>query len=394
MPTETAATPSSATPSSAAAPFEARLSTLRSRLKAKDTCDLLLVTNPTDIRYLTGFIGDDSWLGIAARGTRKPILFSDARFTEQIRRELSTGLGEDAVQVVLREGRMSDAVADRLKKLSKLKKIGLQSTNATLAHQAALKKALRARDHAGRVVGVDDGLLTQRAVKDFAELDQIRAAADLQQQAYDAMRAWVEPGHTEREVAAWLEHRMRDLGADGPSFRTIIASGVNSALPHAVPGGTKLRVTQPVLVDWGAISGGYCSDMTRMFTFRPLKGRMREVYSAVLAAQRAGIEAVRPGAKLRDVDAAARTVLEDAGLGDAFGHGLGHGIGLDIHEEPRLAKAASKKGRLEPGMVVTVEPGAYLPGVGGVRIEDDVAVTDDGHEVLTHLPKALEDLPI
>ena len=378
----------------AATRFQRRLSRLRKRLKQAGRVDLLLVSNPVDVRYLTGFIGEDSWLAVPLRGSRRPILFSDARFTEQIRLEMRRGLGEQAAELVLREGRMSLAVAERLRKLKSVERIGLQSAHATLAHRAALKKAFRAVGASIKVRGIDDGLIAQRAVKDHAELANIRAAAAIQTQAFQELRDWVEPGKSEREVAAWLDHRMRDLGADGSSFKTIVATGVNAALPHAIPGDTKLRVTQPVLVDWGAIAGGYCSDMTRLFSFRPIKGRMREVYSAVLAAQAAGIEAVQPGARLRDVDAAARTVLVDAGLGDAFGHGLGHGIGLDIHEEPRLARKAPKLGRLEPGMVVTVEPGAYLPGIGGVRIEDDVVVTDSGHEVLTHLPKSLDDLPV
>ncbi len=205
------------------------------------------------------------------------------------------------------------------------------------------------------------------------------------------MLAGLEAGQTESAVAGLLEYRMRERGADGAAFHTIAAADANAALPHAIPGSTKLKKTGFVLIDWGAKLDGYCADMTRVVALRKFSRKMADVYDAVLEAQEAAIEAISPGVLLRDVDKVARDLLKARGYGKEFGHGLGHGLGLNVHEDPRLSPLAPEKGRLEVGHVVTVEPGVYLPGVGGVRIEDDVAVTEGGHEVLTTLPKQRSD---
>ena len=356
-----------------------RLRPLRQRL-SKANFDALLVSNPVDTRYLTGFVGDDSWtLVLAGRGNGgRPIVLSDSRFEQQIQQEAPH------VSVVMRKKGLSDELA-QLQKKHGLERIAVQQDHTTLGQFQQLGKAVGKK----RVAALDDGLLDQRAVKTADEVKLIRKAGQIQQQAYREMLAFIEPGQREAEVAAFLEYRMRALGADGVSFPSIVAADANAALPHAIPGRRKLRSGSLVLIDWGARYRGYCSDMTRVIALGKMKPRLREIYRVCLDAQLAGIDAVRPGAKLVEVDAAARKVIVDAGYGEHFGHGLGHGIGLQVHEAPRLSPLAGD-GVLQPGHVVTVEPGIYLPGLGGVRIEDDVLVTDRGHRVLTDLPKTLE----
>ena len=235
---------------------------------------------------------------------------------------------------------------------------------------------------------IADGLIVQRSVKDDAEVNTILAALKIQQEAYRQLLKWIKPGFTEESIAAQLEFTMRNLGADGPSFNTIIAADANASLPHAIPGKTKVKQGGIILIDWGARYGGYCGDMTRVVALGSMSPKMKHIYSVCLEAHMAGIAAIAPGKKLKDVDDAARKIIADAGLGERFGHSLGHGLGLDIHEEPRLS--ARSEGELQVGQVVTVEPGIYIPGMGGVRIEDDVLVTKTGGRVLSDLPKSLE----
>lgn len=359
-----------------------RLRTLRKRVRDAGH-DAVLVINPVDTRYLTGFVGDDSWTLVPARGTKVYVL-SDARFEEQIAREAPH------VAAVMRQ-RSLVAELKTLRDRLKLTRVAVQKSSLTVARLEALKKGLSARG----VAPWDDGLITQRAIKDADEVKLIARAGKIQQAAFRELCDFIQPGQTEAEVAAFLEYRMRCLGADGVSFPSIVAADANAALPHAIPGRTKLKKNGLVLIDWGAKYGGYCSDMTRVvFIGRGPSKKMKEVYRVVLDAQVAGIAACRPGVRLREVDAAARKVIDDAGFGERFGHGLGHGIGLDIHEAPRLSHLADEHAELEPGHVVTVEPGVYLPGVGGVRIEDDVLITGRGHRVLTDLPKSLESATI
>ncbi len=352
-----------------------RVRTLQMRLKQM-SASALLVTNPCDIRYLTGFIGDDSWALIPVRGTKVYIL-SDFRFEEQIQNEAPHA------KVIMRRKGLADELAQLADSLH-LKKIAIQPDYTTLTQRKTLVKHLGAK----RLRVADDGLLLQRAVKDTGEVKAIRKALSIQQQAFRETCDFIKPGQSEYEVAAYLEYRMRALGADGVSFPSIVAADANASLPHAVPGKKRIKAGGIVLIDWGAKWGGYCSDLTRVIALGKMKPKMREIYQVVLDAQVAAIDAISPGKHLSDIDAVARRVIEKAGYGERFGHSLGHGIGLDIHEQPVLAGKA--KGILEPGHVVTVEPGIYLPGVGGVRIEDDVLVTPRGHKVLSDLPKSLE----
>jgi Xaa-Pro aminopeptidase len=237
-----------------------------------------------------------------------------------------------------------------------------------------------------------DGIVEQlRVRKDSAEVAQIREAIRIAEVAFCDVFGQADPQAEERILAASLEHRIRELGGAGFSFEAIVAVGDRAALPHYRPKKRKLREDGLLLVDWGAVGpDGYCSDLTRCLLIGPhVSEEIRRVHEIVATAQRTAIEAIRPGAELKAVDAAARAVIEEAGYGPRFGHGLGHGIGLNVHEAPRLSPAGD--GRLEPGMVVTVEPGIYLPGIGGIRIEDDVLITEEGAEVLSTLPRDFAD---
>jgi Xaa-Pro aminopeptidase len=352
-----------------------RVRILQKRLKSTGA-SALLVTNPRDIRYLTGFVGDDSWALIPMRDNKAYIL-SDFRFDEQIANE-----APHAVAIMRKKG-----LAEELEKLTKqlrTKKLLLQPGYVSLATRKTIAKHVGA----SKLMLKDDGLLAQRAVKDDGEVKLICKAVAIQQQAFRETCEFIKPGMTENEITAYLEYRMRALGADGPGFPSIVAADANASLCHAIPGPRKVKAGGILLIDWGATYQGYRSDMTRVIALGKMKPKLREVYKVVLDAQLAAIDAIGPGKKLADIDKVARDVITKAGYGDRFGHGLGHGIGLDIHEEPRLA--ATAKGTLEPGHVVTVEPGIYLPGVGGVRIEDDVLVTPKGGRVLCDLPKTLE----
>jgi len=362
-------------------PRAGRVKALQRRIREWDV-DALLIVNPNDIRYLTGFVGDDSWALVRARG-RQVWIISDFRFDEQIQREAPHA------RSVMRKKGLAEATAELMRKFE-VGTLALPGAHVTLDVRKKLVKELSASN----LKTVDDGLIEQRAVKDPDEIKMIRKALRIQQEAFRELCSETAIGLregqvvTERSMAAMLEYIMRKLGADGPSFPTIVAEGPNAALPHAIPSARKIRKGSAILIDWGARLEGYCSDLTRVIALGKMPARVREIYEIVLEAQQAGIEAIKPGAALKDVDAAARKIIEDAGYGEQFGHSLGHGIGLDIHEQPTLSQRS--KGELKPGQVVTVEPGIYLPDVGGVRIEDDVLVTERGCKVLSDLPKDLE----
>lgn len=358
-----------------------RVLLLKQRLVQQDTgADAVLVTNPRDIRYLTGFVGDDSWALVPLSPKQEKLwILSDFRFEEQIGRE-----APHTIAVMRKKGLVEELA--KLAKSAKVRRIGLQPGHVSLA----LAKKLRKEIGRKRLVEVEDKLLDQRAVKHPDEARAIHKALEIQQQAFNELRQFIEPGMTESDLAAFLEYRMRGLGADGPSFSTIVAADANAALPHAIPGQTRVKKNGMVLVDWGARWGGYCGDLTRVIALGKMPGKIREIYKVVLDAQLAAIDAIKPGLSLRDADKVARDIIKKAGYEEQFGHSLGHGIGLDIHEQPTLSARAEEGAVLEPGHIVTVEPGIYLPGVGGVRIEDDVLVTSKGGQVLSDLPKDLE----
>lgn len=357
--------------------FETRRDKLR-RAMVRAGADALLVTDFQNVTYLTGFTGDDSYLMLRADGET---LLSDGRYTTQLSEECP-GL---EVEIRAPNVQMLDAVA-RLARRARTARLAIEAESMTVAFRDQL---------AGKLPKIQlvntAGLVAQlRLCKDRDEVRRIRRAIECAEKAFAAVCAAIEPEKTEKEVADELDHSMRRLGAHGASFPPIVAVGPRSALPHAPATGQRIGEGGFFLVDWGARDDLYVSDLTRMVIRGKLSAKLRRVYEVVLAAQAGAIEAIRPGIAAKDVDAVARNIIADAGFGRRFGHGLGHGIGLDVHEGPRLASTSDTV--LRPGMVVTVEPGVYLPGWGGVRIEDDVLVTRNGCEVLSRAAKQLDEI--
>ena len=339
--------------------------------------DLYLVTRPEDVGYLTGFTGDDSHVVFDRSWA---CLVTDGRYAEQAAAECPD------IDIHVRAGDMSAAIADALKGRRK-RRLGVQADHLTLKAAKAIAKALKGTE----LIPLADVTGALRTIKDDSELRSIRTAVSVAERAFRELiaggaKALV--GRTERDVAAELDYRMRRLGASGPAFETVVAAGANSSKPHYRPGGVRICRNEAVLLDWGAVVDGYCSDLTRVVFAGRMPPKLIEAYEVVARAQAGGIAAIRPGVACKTVDAAARRVIEAAGLGQQFLHGLGHGIGRVIHEAPALGPRG--EARLRKGMVLTVEPGVYLPGVGGIRIEDDVLVTSTGARRLSSLPGDLK----
>jgi len=330
-----------------------------------------LITHAPDIRYLTGFHGADSWLVVTRRSA---VIVSDFRFEEE--------LAAVDVRVHIRKADIVSATAGVLG--GQAGPVAVQAEHVSVSLRRRLSRAIGAK----RLKNTTGLVGELRLIKDASEIRLIKKAVGIQEAALEAVLADLTPGLTEIELAAWLEFEMRTRGSDEPAFDVIIAARANGSLPHAIPGKTTTASGKPVLIDWGATVGGYRSDMTRTFSLGRWSRAMREIYDVVLEAQLAGLAAIGPGVRCAAVDRASRDIIDAAGYGDRFGHGLGHGVGLDIHEAPRVAGASTEV--LEPGMVITVEPGVYLPGAGGVRIEDIVVVTDRGCRNLSTLPKDID----
>lgn len=336
----------------------------------------LLVTNPKNVTYLTGFTGDDSYVLLGPNCLR---IFSDSRFEAQLQIECP----KIAAEIRTARQTMSELLARLLPKF-KLANLGIESTSMTVQVRDSLVERLAPIKVVPQANLVED----LRQVKDAQEIEELRLAVHQAEQGYALMRSLLLSEMTERQAAHELEHGMRRFGALKAAFEPIIAVGDRSALPHYRAGLRRFDESGFVLCDWGAVSpGGYHSDLTRVWATGKVAPKLQKVYGVVLKAQQAAIAAIRPGVKCQDVDSVARKLIEQAGYAKYFGHGLGHGIGLDIHEGPRLSPISTDE--LRPGMVVTVEPGIYLPGVGGVRIEDDVLVTRDGAEVLTSVSREM-----
>jgi Xaa-Pro aminopeptidase len=356
--------------------FASRRNRLRKLLNPAEV-DALLVTNFKNVTYLTGFTGDDSYLLLTKD---RETLVSDPRYTTQLAEECP-GL---TLRIRAPGERMLPVVSDLVKRL-KVKRLGIEAHSATVGLERTLAESLPKV----QLVATDGLVERLRIVKDKDEINQTRLACRQAEHAFDVVRGLIRPQTTERELAAELEYQARKFGAKSLSFPAIVAVGPRAALPHATPSAQRLDASDFVLVDWGVNSGLYMSDLTRVIVTGRISPKLRKVYGVVLAAQLAAIAAIRPGRTCEQVDRVARRIIAKAGFGRAFGHGLGHGTGLEIHEAPRLA--VGQKTKLRPGMIVTVEPGIYLPGWGGVRIEDDVLVTRTGHEVLSSVPKQLDE---
>jgi Xaa-Pro aminopeptidase len=335
--------------------------------------DAFLVTDLTNVRYLTGFTGSNG-MAVVGRDLRRFI--TDFRYTEQAGSEV------EGFEVEQAPAEFNAALADGWPQGPL--RLGFEDDRVSVRRHARLREVLPERVELVAAGGAVEAL---RAVKDAGEIARIRAAAELADAVYRMLREQGLVGRTEREVALAIENEMRRLGAEGPSFDSIVASAERGALPHAQPSDAAIPRGTLVTLDIGARLDGYCSDCTRTWATGDLPDDLAEAYELVHRAQLAALAAVRPGPEGREVDAVARDIIEAAGHGDHFGHGLGHGVGMEVHEAPRLARTA--EGALVAGMVVTVEPGVYLPGRGGVRIEDLVVVTEDGNSVLSGTTKDL-----
>jgi len=347
------------------------------RLFRKQGLDALLVTNFINVTYLTGFTGDDSYLLLLDKGE---VIISDPRYTTQLEEECP----QTEASIRPPGVGMIERIAD-IARRAKVGKLGVEGTSMTVATRDEIAAALPKTELVSTTNLVED----LRVVKDKDEVAEIRRAVWYAERAFAILKASLRPERTEKEVADELENNIRLFGGKGCSFPSIVAVGARAALPHARPTDQKIGADDFVLVDWGANGGQYMSDLTRVLVTGKIPPKLERIYRVVLSAQEQAIEAIRPGLTCHEVDAVARTAIAKAGFAKNFGHGLGHGIGLEIHEAPRLA--ANQHRKLEPGMVVTVEPGIYLPGWGGVRIEDDVLVTKNGYEVLTTVGKQWED---
>jgi len=355
-----------------------RLRAVRAAIE-KDGIEALLVTHLPDVRWLCGFTGSNASLAVTAT---KAVLFTDGRYTVQAKQETR------GARVVIAKSALKEACA-WLESVAK--RAAYDPEHTTVAALAMMRRAVSGKIRRGFFVALERPLVAElRMVKDAGELRLMEKAAALGDQVFDAVLPHIESGMAETEIAATLEFFARSMGAEGMSFETIVASGKRSALPHGRATAARVGRNGFITLDFGVILNGYCSDMTRTVCVGKLSGEERAAYEAVLEAQEAGVAAVKPGASCAEVDEAARAVLSKAGLAKYFTHSTGHGVGLEIHEAPRLATGQTLE--LKPGMVVTVEPGVYLAGKFGIRIEDMVAVTGRGNKVLTKTPKALIEL--
>jgi len=369
-------------PAAGAGEQSARVSRLALELDALEL-DALLVDSLVDVRYLSGFSGSHALVLAVAAGAHARLggdrFLTDFRYASQ-----SAAQVPDVFEREIIPGELLDALAEAL--ADGEGRLGFVEGSVSVKTHRRLGELL---GEGWELVPCDGVVARMRAVKDEREVARIRAACEL---ADEALRGLLEAGlvgRSEREVALELEQRMRGLGASGPSFSTIVAAGAHGALPHAEPRPREIPKDVLVTVDWGALLDGYCSDCTRTYaTGEGISAQARETYELVLRAQQRGLDVLRAGPSGREVDALAREVVEQAGQGEHFGHGLGHGVGMEVHEAPRLSRTASEEPLLA-GNVVSVEPGVYLPGALGVRIEELAVVREHGCEVLTGLPREL-----
>ena len=337
-----------------------------------------LVTNRVDHFYLTGFHGEDSAVLITPRDVH---LITDRRFEESSKKQCPW------TKRWFRDGTIYAEIASLAKRL-KVRSLAVQPEFISLADRTALSRALGST----RIRTAPPIPSELRRIKTDYELKLMRRALRIAEEAFTVTVRSICIGQTELELAARLEYEMKCRGSSEPAFPTICAEGANAALPHAEPGRRKVKKGSAILFDWGARVGGYCSDLTRMVCIGTIPAGTGDIYPVVLEAQQRAIKAIRPGVRMCDVDKVARAYIAKRGFGEAFSHGLGHGLGLDVHESPSLSWRSRET--LVAGMVVTVEPGIYLPGVGGVRIEDDVLVTHSSHRILSRLEKSIGSMVI
>jgi Xaa-Pro aminopeptidase len=341
--------------------------------------DGLVITHLPNVRYLSGFTGSAGVL-LAGPGVKKPIFVTDGRYTEQANEQVQ------GAKIVSSKGPALELIAKQIAKF-KLTSIGIEAEHLTVGQRSRFRKMLPSNVKLRETSAVVEGL---RVIKDAGELAAIRRAVNLGAELFDVVLKAIRPGVRETEVAAELEFAARQRGAEAMSFETIVASGPRSALPHGVASQSPIPDRGFVVLDYGVILGGYCSDQTRTVHIGKASSEARKWYNAVLESHLAGVSSVKAGVTAGEVDKATRDVLRRAKLDRYFTHSTGHGVGLEIHEGPRLGR--NQQEELEAGMVVTIEPGIYVAGKGGIRIEDMIAVTETGHDVLTPLGKDLIEL--
>lgn len=357
--------------------------------------DALVVVHPANLRYLTGLNASAGIAVVVGRSTGKHtqppcVLVVDFRYATSAR-----GLQQENpwLETRVAAGPLDVEAVAVLRRLG-LRRIGVEGDHCPVARFNRLSSSLAlpelsclaSEESAPALLATERIVERLRAIKDAAEIATMREAGRRLSAVARRAREWVRAGRTERDIAADIDHAMRRAGFERPAFETIVASGPNGALPHARPGARVVGEGEGVLLDFGGVYDGYCVDLSRTLHLGPMSADFRRLFDAVREAQGAAISAVRAGAFPAAIDGAARRVLEAQGLGDAFGHGTGHGLGLEVHEEPRVSPQAPAGEPLQAGMIVTIEPGAYVPGTGGVRIEDDVLVTHGGCELLTDVP--------
>ena len=375
--TATAAKPKTPTSKGSASPYKDRLTRLRTALQGQNLGHIL-VTNPLDVGYLTGFLGGESYLLVSPNSAT---VISDFRYLEELEpvRPLAS--------IFMRKTGMHQAVAEVFTS-TRVDRCGYQAEHLTVADRDGIAAAL-GKGPQNRLVATKDLVGKMRVIKDDSEIALIQKAVKIQEQALEATLPQIKVGLTELEVAAILEMEMKSRGSSKPGFESIIAAKANGSLPHYRPSeSVKVTKGQPLLVDWGSTYRGYQGDMTRTFTMGTWPKKIKEVYEIVIEAQQTAAAALAPGKSTHEVDKIARDIIEDAGYGEQFDHGLGHGLGLS--KEPPFLNPKYPDMKLEVGHVCTVEPGIYLPGVGGVRIEDQYVITEKGARNFCSLPKDLD----
>lgn len=343
--------------------------------------ELFLVTHLTNVHYLTGFSGSAGWLLVTADRT---LLLSDSRYETQIKEEcpdLECEIRKPEETLPSACGRVIRSLGSRV--------LHFEADSMTKGVYDRLASSLASSLAESELRPTSRQVEQLRAIKDPEEIALIRQSIKINQRAFQVMCGQLRGDQTEQELGYLLEHQMRLFGASGVSFDPLVAVGARAALPHARPGKRKIGEDSFTLIDWGTKFGGYASDLTRIVVTAKIPPKLRRIYEIVLNAQQAAMGQVAPGVPLQKIDQAARKVIEESGFGKNFGHGTGHGIGLEIHEFPFVFSASD--GLLAAGMVITIEPGIYLPGWGGVRIEDNILVTEDGRELLSDLPRQLDD---
>jgi Xaa-Pro aminopeptidase len=366
----------------------ARHSTLRQAM-AESSLDALVVVALPNITWLTNFAGSSAIVVL----TRERLLFiTDSRYVTVVTELQDTPNACPGFELALVEGSY-DTTLRQLLTSGEFRRIGFEPAHVTVSRFRGLESALGSQQPAPELVPIDGVIEAARSVKDAYEIDVLRKAGRMLSDVTRHVLTLPRAGMTETDLALAIDTTIRRAGFERTAFETIVASGPNSALPHARPGGRKLSEGDLVVLDFGGVYDSYCVDLTRTVAVGRVPPRAHEVFEAVRQAHDRAIESVRPGVSRFAVDAAARDVLVAAGMGPAFGHGTGHGLGIEVHEEPRISKRGpnvdTSREPVLPGMVFTIEPGAYFPGFGGVRIEDDVLVTASGVELLTEAPTDL-----